>query len=489
MSKLTVTQQQRLQTKLTPSQIQVIKLLELPSCDLQQRINEELQENPALEEGRDPEEVRVEKMEEEDFMEEDDYTNPLQNDDFNYDDYVNDDETPDYLLRNPNYSADQPSEEIQYSGSTSFTEYLKQQIYLTKMTKPQRHIAKWVLGNIDDDGFLRRTVEQLVDDLAFQEGLRVSDEEMANIVDQIKEFDPPGVASYDLQECLLKQLQAKPNSEANELAQKILTRYFEAFSRHRFDYVKAKLNVDDESFKAAVNEILHLNQKPANTFTGNAYEGKATSIIPDFFVENRDGELILTLNTGDISELHVSHEYQQMLKDQAQNKSKDNRAAALFLKDKINSAYTFIEAIKLRNETLKKTMTAILHRQESYFLDGDELTLKPMKMQDIADDTGYDISTISRVCNSKYVQTEFGIFPLKHFFAEAMTNSEGEEVSTREIKDKLSEIIANEDKQNPLTDDALVQLLTQAGFPIARRTVAKYREQLDIPVARLRKQA
>ena len=489
MSKLTVTQQQRLQTKLTPSQIQVIKLLELPSCDLQQRINEELQENPALEEGRDPEEVRVEKMEEEDFLEEDDYTNPLQNDDFNYDDYVNDDETPDYLLRNPNYSADQPSEEIQYSGSTSFTEYLKQQIYLTKMTKPQRHIAKWVLGNIDDDGFLRRTVEQLVDDLAFQEGLSVSDEEMANIVDQIKEFDPPGVASYDLQECLLKQLQAKPNSEANELAQKILTRCFEAFSRHRFDYVKAKLNVDDESFKAAVNEILHLNQKPANTFTGNAYEGKATSIIPDFFVENRDGELILTLNTGDISELHVSHEYQQMLKDQAQNKSKDNRAAALFLKDKINSAYTFIEAIKLRNETLKKTMTAILQRQESYFLDGDELNLKPMKMQDIADDTGYDISTISRVCNSKYVQTEFGIFPLKHFFAEAMTNSEGEEVSTREIKDKLSEIIANEDKQNPLTDDALVQLLTQAGFPIARRTVAKYREQLDIPVARLRKQA
>ena len=489
MSKLTVTQQQRLQTKLTPSQIQVIKLLELPSCDLQQRINEELQENPALEEGRDPEEVRVEKMEEEDFLEEDDYTNPLQNDDFNYDDYVNDDETPDYLLRNPNYSADQPSEEIQYSGSTSFTEYLKQQIYLTKMTKPQRHIAKWVLGNIDDDGFLRRTVEQLVDDLAFQEGLSVSDEEMANIVDQIKEFDPPGVASYDLQECLLKQLQAKPNSEANELAQKILTRCFEAFSRHRFDFVKAKLNVDDESFKAAVNEILHLNQKPANTFTGNAYEGKATSIIPDFFVENRDGELILTLNTGDISELHVSHEYQQMLKDQAQNKSKDNRAAALFLKDKINSAYTFIEAIKLRNETLKKTMTAILQRQESYFLDGDELNLKPMKMQDIADDTGYDISTISRVCNSKYVQTEFGIFPLKHFFAEAMTNSEGEEVSTREIKDKLSEIIANEDKQNPLTDDALVQLLTQAGFPIARRTVAKYREQLDIPVARLRKQA
>ena len=357
------------------------------------------------------------------------------------------------------------------------------------MTKPQRHIAKWVLGNIDEDGFLRRTTEQLVDDLAFQEGLTVSDAEMEDIVNQIKEFDPVGVASYDLQECLLKQLKEKPDSPANELAQRILTRCFDAFSRHRFDYVKAKLDVDDDSFKAAVNEILHLNQKPANTFTGNTYESKVSTIIPDFFVENRDGELILTLNTGEISELHVSREYQQMLKEQAQIKSKDNRAAALFLKDKINAAYTFIDAINLRNETLRKTMTAILQRQKEFFLEGDELSLKPMKMQDIADDTGYDISTISRVCNSKYVQTEYGIFPLKHFFSDSMTNAEGEEVSTREIKDKLIEIVAAEDKQNPLTDDALVLLLSEAGFPIARRTIAKYREQLDIPVARLRKQA
>ena len=214
-----------------------------------------------------------------------------------------------------------------------------------------------------------------------------------------------------------------------------------------------------------------------------------STIIPDFFVENRDGELILTLNTGEISELHVSREYQQMLKEQAQIKSKDNRAAALFLKDKINAAYTYIDAINLRNETLRKTMTAILQRQNEFFLEGDELSLKPMKMQDIADDTGYDISTISRVCNSKYVQTEYGIFPLKHFFSDSMTNAEGEEVSTREIKDKLIEIVAAEDKQNPLTDDALVLLLSEAGFPIARRTIAKYREQLDIPVARLRKQA
>ncbi len=489
MSKLSVTQQQRLQAKLTPSQIQVIKLLELPSCDLQQRINEELQENPVLEEGRDPEEVQAEKFDENDFGEEDEYNNPLQNDDFNYDDYVNDDETPDYSLRTNNYSADSSTEDIQYSGSTSFTEYLKQQIYLTHMTKPQRHIAKWVLGNIDEDGFLRRTIEQLVDDLAFQEGLTVSDDEMTDIVNQIKEFDPPGVASYDLQECLLKQLREKPDSPTNELAQRILERCFEAFSRHRFDFIKAKLNVDDDQFKAAVNEILHLNQKPANTFNGNTYEGKMSTIIPDFFVENRDGELFLTLNTGEVTELHVSREYRDMLNDQAQSNSKERRATALFLKEKINSAYTFIEAIKLRNETLKKTMTAILQRQKDYFLEGDDASLKPMKMQDIADATGYDISTISRVCNSKYVQTEFGIFPLKHFFVDSMTNSEGEEVSTREIKDKLAEIIAGEDKQNPLNDDAIVELLTKAGFPIARRTVAKYREQLDIPVARLRKQA
>lgn len=488
MASLSLTQQQRLQAKLSPTQIQVIKLLELPSCELQQRINEELQENPALEEGRDPEEVQAEKIEEEDFYEEDDYTNPLQNDEFNYDDYVNDDETPDYAGRQRYDSSDQPNDETLYQGSASFVEYLKQQVYLTKMTKPQRHIAKWVLGNIDEDGFLRRSVEQLVDDLAFQEGLVVSDEEMADIVGQIKNFDPPGVASATLQECLLKQLSVKPQTPSVVLAQQLLADYFDDFSQHRFDRISAKLNIDDEALKQAIDEIVHLNQKPANTFTGNVYEGRQSTIIPDFYVENRDGELVLSLNTGDIPELHISHDYEDMLKTYSDTTSKDKKDAARFIKNKIDAANWFIEAIKQRNETLTRTMSAILRKQRDYFLEGDEMALKPMILQDIADETGYDVSTISRVCNSKYVQTEFGVFPLKHFFSESLTNAEGEEVSTKEIKLIMTELVSNEDKSNPLNDDALVQALADKGYSIARRTVAKYREQLDIPVARLRKQ-
>ena len=449
MTSLSLTQQQRLQAKLSPTQIQVIKLLELPSCDLQQRINEELQENPALEEGRDPEEVQAETIEEEDFYEEDDYTNPLQNDEFNYDDYVNDDETPDYAGRQRYDSSDQPNDETLYQGSASFVEYLKQQVYLTKMTKPQRHIAKWVLGNIDEDGFLRRSVEQLVDDLAFQEGLVVSDEEMADIVGQIKDFDPPGVASATLQECLLKQLSVKPQTPSVVLAQQLLADYFDDFSQHRFDRISAKLNIDDEALKQAIDEIVHLNQKPAN---------------------------------------HISHDYEDMLKTYSDTTSKDKKDAARFIKNKIDAANWFIEAIKQRNETLTRTMSAILRKQRDYFLEGDEMALKPMILQDIADVTGYDVSTISRVCNSKYVQTEFGVFPLKHFFSESLTNAEGEEVSTKEIKLIMTELVSNEDKSNPLNDDALVQALADKGYSIARRTVAKYREQLDIPVARLRKQ-
>ena len=487
MAGLTLTQQQRLQTKLSPTQIQVIKLLELPSCELQQRINEELQENPALEEGRDPEEVQTETLEENDYAEEDEYTNPLQNDDFNYDDYVNDDETPEYLGGQQSEVAEQPNDETQYAGSSSFVEYLKQQVYLTKMTKPQRHIAKWVLGNIDEDGFLRRTVEQLVDDLAFQEGLSITDGEMADIIRQIKEFDPPGVASANLQECLVKQLSVKPQTPAVILAQTLLTEHFEDFSQHRFDRITAKLNLTDEELKDAIDEIVHLNQKPANTYTGNVYEARQSTIIPDFYVENHDGELVLTLNTGDIPELHISHDYAEMLKAYSDTTSKDKKDAARFIKSKIDSANWFIDAIKQRNETLMRTMSAILQQQREYFLEGDELCLKPMILQDIATITGYDVSTISRVCNSKYVQTEFGVFPLRHFFSESLTNAEGEEVSTREIKHILSELVANEDKSNPLNDDALVQALSEKGYSIARRTIAKYREQLGIPVARLRK--
>jgi RNA polymerase sigma-54 factor len=485
-------------TKLSPTQIQVIRMLELPSIELCQRINEELQENPALEEGHDEAEIQAQADNydefDESYMPEDGYEDerqrdPLQNDEFNYEQYVSDDETPSYMLQ-PQYSpAENDQREVPIIGGSSLIEELKAQIYLTKMTKPQRHIAKWVLGNIDDDGYLRRTTEQLVDDLSFQEQISITDEEMADIVQQIKQFDPPGIASANLQECLLKQLEVKnPQTEAVQLAYTIIADHFEAFSKHHFDKIKQKINCTDEEFQAAVQEIMHLNQKPANAFTGSVYETQRETIIPDFTIEERDEELYVVLNTGDIPELHVSREYSEMLADYSNMpQTPQNKQAAQFIRSKLDAARYFIDAIKQRNETLMKTMTAILKFQYDFFLDGEETSLKPMILQDIADRTGYDVSTISRVSNSKYVQTRFGVYPLKYFFSESMTNAEGDEVSTREIKKIMQEVVDAEDKRNPLTDEQLVDALAEHGYPIARRTVAKYRDLLGIPVARLRK--
>lgn len=482
-------------TKLSPAQIQVIRMLELPSIELGQRINEELQENPALEEGHEEKEEWTNdlSMDEEGYMPDDGLDDgrqrdPLQNEDFNYEQYVSDDETPSYMLRQQYSPADEDRREVPIIGGSSLIEELKAQIYLTKMTKPQRHIAKWVLGNIDDDGYLRRTTEQLVDDLMFQEQLTVTDAEMEEIVRQIKQFDPPGIASANLQECLLTQLSRKPQTETVQLAQTILSEYFEAFSKHHFDKIIQKIGCTDEQFQAAVQEIVHLNQKPANAFTGSVYETQRQTVIPDFTIEERDEELYVVLNTGDIPELHVSREYSDMLEDySAMPQTAENKQAAQFIKQKLDSARWFIDAIKQRNETLMKTMTAILKAQYDFFLDGEETSLKPMVLQDIADRTGYDVSTISRVSNSKYVETRFGIYPLKYFFSEAMTNAEGDEISTREIKKILQELVDAEDKHAPLTDEQLVEALGNNGYPIARRTVAKYRDVLGIPVARLRK--
>ena len=486
--------------KLSPTQIQVIRMLELPSIELGQRINEELQENPALEEGREErlEDERVRGLEEDEFdenyMPDDGYDDgrqrdPLQNEDFNYEQYVSDDETPSYMLHQQYSAPDEDRREVPIIGGSSLIEELKAQIYLTNMTKPQRHIAKWVLGNIDDDGYLRRTTEQLVDDLSFQEQISITDEEMADIVQQIKQFDPPGIASANLQECLLKQLEVKnPQTEAVQLAYTIIADHFEAFSKHHFDKIKQKINCTDEEFQAAVQEIVHLNQKPANAFTGSVYETQRETIIPDFTIEERDEELYVVLNTGDIPELHVSREYSEMLADYSNMpQTPQNKQAAQFIRSKLDAARYFIDAIKQRNETLMKTMTAILKFQYDFFLDGEETSLKPMILQDIADRTGYDVSTISRVSNSKYVQTRFGVYPLKYFFSESMTNAEGDEVSTREIKKIMQEVVDAEDKRNPLTDEQLVDALAEHGYPIARRTVAKYRDLLGIPVARLRK--
>lgn len=480
-------QQQKLQAKLSPAQIQVMRLLELPSCELQARINEELQDNPALEEGRDENADEYQDTEPQD----EEYENPLKNDDFDYDDYVQDDDYADSMPASQGRAESTPQEDIPFSVGTSFSEYLKSQIYLTKMDKPDRHVAKFVVGNIDDDGYLRRTPEELVDDLTFREGLTVSDDKMREIVAQIKQFDPPGVGAYDLQECLLIQLRQKEQTPAVVLAEKILQQYFDEFSRHHYSKVVQRAGITEDELKTAINEIVHLNPRPGSAWLGTVYDRNQTVVIPDFIVEQEDGELIVSLNQGDLPELHVSAEYNEMLESytkQTQRPTPQTREAVRFVKGKIDAANWFIDALRQRNETLIHTMGAIVNYQREFFMQGDNVYLRPMVLKDIADRTGYDVSTISRVCSNKYVQTEYGVFPLKFFFSEAMTNSEGEEISTREVKQKLREIVDAEDKSNPITDDELVDTLRKSGYSIARRTVAKYREQLGIPVARLRKQ-
>lgn len=483
---LTLTQQQKLQTKLSPAQIQVMRMLELPACELQARINEELQENPALEEGVDKTQDTT------DFQDQDlndEYQNPLQNDEFNYDDYVQDDDITDRSY-NSSSSQETAREDIPFSVGVSFGEYLKSQIYLTKMDKPDRHIAKFVVGNIDENGYLRRTAEELVDDLSFQEGIVVSDEKMQSIIAQIQQFDPPGVAAYDLQDCLLIQLQQKDSTPNIALAITILTQLFDIFSRKQYNKIMQRLEITEEQLKGAISEITRLNPRPGNNWLGTVYDRNQSVVVPDFFVEEENDELVVTLNQGDIPPLHVSPEYSQMLDTYSQSEKShaSNREAARFVKEKIDAAKWFIDAIRQRNETMMQTMSAIVAYQREFFLQGDSSYLKPMVLKDIADRIGHDISTISRVCSNKYVQTQFGTFSLKYFFSESITKQDGGEISTREIKDKVREVIAKEDMTHPITDDELVEILRENGYSIARRTVAKYREQLGIPVARLRHQ-
>lgn len=527
---LSLAQKQVLQTKLSPQQIQIVRMLEIPGVELQRRINEELQENPALDEGKDPEQLREENEQKrsedfdgEDYQDDDgldkdynddepeelypsesvvdgsktydsddeDYANPLDNPDFNYDAYISDDETPDYKTRITNYADPQETMDSTFTGSPSLVEHLKSQVYLTKMTKPERHIAKFVVGNIDEDGYLRRTAEELEDDLAFRESLVVPHELMVDIIDQIKQFDPAGVGAYDLKECLLIQLEQRESTLANQRAIQILTEQFEAFSRRHFERIRSKYGLTEDEMHDVISEIEHLNPTPGAAWAGTSYDTHGATIIPDFLVENRDGELVMQLLDGEIPDLHVSTDYQQMMKDYAARKhnlTEAEKETVQFVKSKIDSAKWFIDAIKQRNETLTRTMIAIIEAQRDFFYEGDDSALKPMILQDIADKTGYDVSTISRVSNSKYVQTEFGVFPLKHFFSEGMPNMEGDEVSTREIKQVLREIIDREDKAHPLNDDELVAAMKEAGYPIARRTVSKYRQQLGKTIARLRKQ-
>jgi len=476
--------QLKLQQKLSPAQIQVIKMLEVPTLELEERIRQELEENPALEEGAEADS----ETDELDELSLDDGGN---NDDIDFDEYIADDDIPDYKLKANNTSKEDKHEDIPFSVGMTFHEFLVDQVGLLQLSEKDRLLTEYVIGNIDDEGYLRRTPEAMVDDIVFQSGVQTTDEEMRHIINLVRQFDPTGVGASCLQECLLLQLERKDQTVSVKLAKRLLAEYFEEFSKKHYDKILRGLDMDDAMLKKVMNEIIHLNPKPGNAWSGNILEKSMATIVPDFILENDENQLTVSLNSSNVPELRVNSTYNEMFQDYAgnkQNQSKEMKDAVMFVKQKIDSARWFIDAIKQRQQTLLTTMMAIVDFQREFFIEGDDTYLKPMILKDIADRTGYDISTISRVSNSKYIQTEFGIFPVKYFFSESMTNDVGEEVSTREIKQILIQCIENEDKNKPITDETLAAVLKTKGYIIARRTVAKYREQLNIPVARMRRE-
>ncbi|MEI8084720.1 MAG: RNA polymerase factor sigma-54 [Paludibacter sp.] len=476
--------QQKLQQKLSPAQIQVIKMLEVPTLELEERIRQELEENPALEEGADADKEN----DDEDEFSLDDGGN---NDDVDFDEYMADDDIPDYKLKANNTSKDDKHEDIPFSVGMTFHEYLIDQIGLLQLTEKERLLTEYVIGNIDDEGYLRRMPEAMVDDIVFQAGVQTTDAEMMRIINLVQQLDPAGVGACNLQESLKLQLERRDPTPSVLLARRLINEYFDDFSKKHYDKIKLSLDMDDEMLKKVLTEIIRLNPKPGNAWGGNILEKSMSTIVPDFILENDENHLTVHLNNSNIPELRVNTTYNEMFQDFAgnkQNQSREMKDAVMFVKQKIDSARWFIDAIKQRQNTLLTTMMCIVNFQKAFFIEGDDTYLKPMILKDIADITGYDISTISRVSNSKYIQTEFGIFPVKYFFSESMTNDSGEEVSTREIKQILTECINNEDKQKPITDEALVLVLKTKGYIIARRTIAKYREQLSIPVARMRRE-
>jgi RNA polymerase sigma-54 factor len=476
--------QQKLLQKLSPQQIQLMKLLQLPTLALEQRIKEEIEMNPALEEGQDEEEAPVEDTDEFDNT---DKVEENTRDDFNLSDYMDDDEGASYKLQVKNTGPDDERKEVPLVSGSSFHDVLESQLALRELDDNQFMIATYLVGNIDDDGYLRRDLSSIVDDIAFSGNIFTTEEELGEVLKVIQECDPAGVGARDLQECLLLQLQRRsPKTLITEMAIDVLKNQMDEFSKKHYDKIQKKLDIDDETLKQVVNEILKLNPRPG----GSVADSQKTMqhVIPDFIINNSEGELELSLNSRNAPELKISRAYSEMLQDYSKSKDKSSKDAAMFVKQKLDSAKWFIDAIKQRQNTLLLTMQAIMEYQYEYFLEGDETKLKPMILKDIAERVGLDISTISRVANSKYVQTQFGTFLLKTFFSESLSTDTGEEVSTREVKKILSDCIAGESKKRPLTDDKLAKILKEKGYNIARRTVAKYREQLDIPVARLRKE-
>jgi RNA polymerase sigma-54 factor len=479
---------QRLQQRLSPLQIQQVKMLELNTIELEDRIEQELEENPALEEVDDYSSELNDEGAADEFDSNDEGN--ISEEDIVLGDYLTEDDIPDYKFRQNNYSPENQREEIPYSESESFQEYLLDQLHLRSLTEDQFKIGEYLIGNIDEDGYLRRDLSAISDDLAFQYGEDIPVSEIEKILEVIKEFDPPGVASSDLKECLLLQLKRKTPNQARENACEVLETYFDEFSKKHFEKILKGMSISEDDLKDVVKEITFLNPKPGSAWESNL-ETKMSQINPDFVVEAVNGELIFSMPYQNIPELRINREYQEMFDDYSKNKknqSSEKREALLFVKQKLDSAKWFIDAVKQRQNTLKGTMMAILKLQQDFFLSGEERDIKPMILKDVSELSGYDISTISRVSNSKYVQTNYGIYPLKYFFSESLQNEAGEEVSTREVKAILKTCIESEDKSKPLTDDALVHELKRKGYEVARRTIAKYREQLGIPVARLRKE-
>ena len=478
----------KLSQKLSPQQIQLMKLIQLPTLAFEQRLLEEMNENPALETGKDEEEV-FEKDEFDNNDEYDDYegSDNIEADDINVDEYLSNDEIPDYKLQANNFSDDDDDRENPYASPVSFHQDLINQLNTFILNDTDREIAEFLVGSIDDMGYIRRTIQDIVDDMAFTQGIYTDEKSVEKVLHIIHELEPSGVGARDLQECLLLQLKHKTPTEYVELATDIIENQFEAFTKKHYDKLLQKHSISNEQLKKAIHEIEKLNPKPGGSFTGN---NKVTeNIVPDFAIRINDGELELTLNGRNAPSLHVSKDYQEMMQTYKDSRDKSNsqKDAVQFIKQKLDSAKWFIDAIKQRQETLFVTMNAIMHFQEEFFLDGEETSMKPMILKDIADMVGLDISTVSRVANSKYVDTPYGTKLIKEFFSEAMKNDQGEDVSTLEIKKILQNTIEDEDKQKPLPDDQLAEILKEKGYPIARRTIAKYREQLDIPVARMRK--
>ncbi len=480
--------------KLSPQQIQLMKLLQVPTAILEERIKEEMEENPALEqaeEGHEDEEINDEFKDDagdDDFEpdgSEDDYDN------INISDYVQegDDDVGDYKLRDDNYPEADDNRVIPHKVDTGFNEMMLEQLGLLNLDERQQKIAEQVIGNLDDDGLLRRDISAIVDDLAFRQNVDTTEEEVGLIILQIQQFDPPGVCARNLQECLLLQLERKLDEGKHvETSMKVLEKYFEEFTKKHYEKIQRGLDLTDEQMREVINQIIKLNPKPGGNI-GDAGKGE-NYLVPDFFIFNNNGKLELTLNSKNAPDLRISEGYRDMLKeyDRGSKKDKRQKEAVLFIKQKIDAAKWFIDAIKQRQNTLLNTMEAIMNYQYQFFLTGDETELRPMILKYIAEATNLDISTVSRVANSKFVQTEFGTYRLKFFFSESLQTESGEEVSTREVKKILSDLIEGESKKHPLSDERLTELLQEKGYNIARRTVAKYREQLNISVARLRKE-